>query len=428
MSQRITISGGRIIDPGEAFDQHQTLHIADGRVVAIGAAPDGFSADRCINASGLLLIPGLVDLSARMREPGQEHKGTIASESYAAASGGVTSLCCPPDTVPVIDTQAVAEQILHLAASAGLARVMPVGALTQGLAGQQLSEMATLQAAGCIAMGNARRPIVNTLVMRRALEYAATLGVTVFFNSEDPWLAADGCIHDGQVATRLGLAGIPECAEVIAVARDLLLIEQTGVRAHFGQLSSARAVELIADAKSRGLPVTADVAAHQLFLTEIDVADFNPLCHLKPPLRGQRDRDALRAAVADGTIDAICSDHQPHDRDAKLAPFAATEAGASGIETLLPLTLRLVDDGLLTLTAALATVTTHPARVLGNQCGSLRLGADADLTLVDPNEYWQVSETTLLSHGKNSPFLGWELKGKVRHTLVGGHTTYSTEV
>ncbi len=420
----ITISGGRLIDPANNIDEQLDLHISEGRIAALGSVPEGFIAEQTIDAAGRIVCPGLIDLQARLREPGQKHKGTIASESFAAASAGITTLCCPPDTKPVIDTPAVAEQIRQRAIEAGMARVLPIGALTQGLEGQHLSSMQALQSAGCIVMGNARHAIANTLVQRRAMEYAATLGLTVFLNSEDPWLAADGCIHEGALSTRLGLAGIPECAEVIAVGRDLMLVEQTGVRAHFGQLSSSRAVDMIAAARAKGLPVSADVSAHQLFLTEMDVAEFDSACHVRPPLRSQRDRDGLRAAVADGAISAICSDHQPHDRDAKLAPFAATEPGISALETLLPLTLRLVEEKVLGLSEAIARLTSGPAAILGLKCGQLGVGAVADICIFDPKHHWRVDEEQLLSHGNNTPFLGWELSGKARTTLLEGRIVY----
>lgn len=422
----IVIRNGRLIDPANQLDSVLDIYISEGRITALGQPPAGFEAAQQIEAGGHIVCPGLVDLQARLREPGQKHKGTIASESRAAAAAGITTLCCPPDTQPVIDTPAVAEQIRHRAAEAGMARVLPIGALTQGLEGQQLSSMQALHQAGCIVMGNARRAIANTLVQRRALEYAATLGLTVFFNSEDPWLGADGCIHEGALSTRLGLAGIPECAEVIAVGRDLMLVEQTGVRAHFGQLSSARAVEMIAAARARGLAVSADVSAHQLFLTEMDVAEFDSLCHVRPPLRSQRDRDGLRAALADGAISAICSDHQPHDRDAKLAPFAATEPGISALETLLPLTLRLVEEGVLKLSDAIARLTSQPAAILGLEVGQLGVGAVADICIFDPAHHWRVTEEQIVSHGKNTPFLGWELSGKVSYTLLEGRIVYQS--
>lgn len=421
------IRNGRIVDPTNGVDTQTDLYIADGRIAAIGKEPTGFQIDETIDASGLLVSPGLVDLRARLREPGQKHKGTIRSETRAAAAGGITTLCTPPDTIPVIDTPSVSDLIQRLAAEAGMARVLPSGALTRGLKGEQLSEMQSLKESGCVVMSNASRPVSNALIQRRALEYASTLGLTVMITAEDPGLAGNGCVHEGAISIRLGLAGIPECAEVVAVGRDLLLIEQTGVRAHFSQLSTARAIELVAEARQRGLPVSADVAIHQLYLTEMDVADFNSLCHLRPPLRGQRDRDAIRMAVADGVISALCSDHQPHDIDAKLAPFAATEAGASGLETLLPLTLRLVDEQLLSLPEALACLTHKPAAILDIEAGTLSPGAVADICIIDPEQHWRVTEQALLSQGKNSPFLGWELKGKVRYTLLDGRIVYNAD-
>jgi dihydroorotase len=423
----IVIRGGRLIDPANQRDETSNLYIDDGRIAAIGKKPEGFAEDEVIDAKGLIVCPGLIDLQARLREPGEKHKGTIASETAAAAAGGITTLCCPPDTKPVIDNPAVAEQITHRAAAAGKANVLPIGALTQSLAGEHLASMQALQNAGCVVMSNARHGIVSTRVQRRAMEYAATLGLTIFINAEDPWLGAEGCVHEGPVSTRLGLPGIPECAEVIAVGRDLMLIEQTGVRAHFGQLSTARAVEMIAEARAKGLAVSADVSAHQLYLTEIDVSDFNSLCHVRPPLRSQRDRDRLRSALREGVVSAICSDHQPHDRDAKLAPFGATEPGISALETLLPLTLRLVDEGVLELGDAIARLTSEPAAILGIQAGQLAEGAIADICLFDPQHYWTVSEETLRSAGKNTPFLGWEMKGQVVRTLLGGHTVYSAD-
>ncbi|MCW9089177.1 MAG: dihydroorotase [Gammaproteobacteria bacterium] len=418
------IRGGHIIDPVNQLDRIADLYIEHGRIVAIGEVPEGFREETVIDAGGQIVCPGLVDLQARLREPGEKHKGSIASETAAAAAAGITTLCCPPDTRPVIDTPAVAEQICHRAAAAGKTNVLPIGALTQGLQGEQLASMQALHGAGCVVMGNARHAIRSTLVQRRALEYAATLGLTVFITAEDPWLGADGCVHEGPVSTRLGLPGIPECAEVIAIGRDLMLIEQTGVRAHFGQLSTARAVAMIAEARAKGLKVSADVSAHQLYLTEMDASDYNSFCHVRPPLRSQRDRDGLREAVASGVISAICSDHQPHDRDAKLAPFAATEPGISALETLLPLTLRLVDEGLMELNEALARLTSEPARILGSDRGQLTVGAVADICIFDPQQHWTVSEETLISAGKNTPFLGWELRGRVTRTLLSGRTVF----
>ncbi|RJQ47231.1 MAG: dihydroorotase [Gammaproteobacteria bacterium] len=421
---RISIKSGRVIDPANGVDQVQDLHLDAGRIVALGKAPAGFKAERDISARGRIVCPGLIDLSARLREPGFKHKATIASETAAAAAAGITTLCCPPDTQPVIDTPAVAELIHQRAAQSGKARVLTLGALTKGLAGTELSEMAALKEAGCAGVSNALHPLGNTLIMRRAMEYAATHRLTVFLHAEDAHLAAGGCAHEGAVSTRLGLPAIPESAETAAVARELILIEQTGVRAHFCRLSSARAAQMIARAQHDGLPVTADVSAHQLHLTDMDLGHFNSLCHVRPPLRTRRDLEGLRHAVAQNTVSAICSDHQPHEADAKLGPFSETEPGVSALETLLPLTLRLAQEGTLTLADALARLTTGPARILGIEGGTLGVGAVADICVFDPEQYWTLDAKTLRSRGCNTPFLGWEFKGRVTHTLLDGKLVY----
>lgn len=421
---RITLAGGRVVDPAAGIDQVTDLHIAKGRVAGLGPAPDGFEADRVIDASGQVVCPGLVDLRARLREPGLETKTTIAAESAAAAAGGITTVCCPPDTDPVVDTRAVVELIHQRAARAGKARVEVLGALTRALEGQQLAEMGALAKAGCVGVGNATRPVRSTEVMRRAMEYAATFGLTVFLHPEDPWLAEGRHAHDGAVATRLGLPGIPECAETIALARDLQLVEHTGARAHVCGLSTARAVQMVSEAQSRGLPVTADVAVHQLHLTENDLLGFDARCHVRPPLRTVRDRDGLRAGLARGVVAAVASDHQPHETDAKLDPFPATEVGISGLETLLPLTLRLAEEGVVGLSEALAALTCNPARILGLDRGDLGPGRPADICVFDPELHWTVTAETLVSRGHNTPFVGWELKGRVTCTLLGGRVVF----
>jgi len=426
---KIAIINGRLIDPANSIDGLHNIYIDAGVVVAVGAPPANFAADQTINAEGQIVSPGFIDLQARLREPGESHKGTIASETAAAIKGGVTTLCLPPDTIPIIDSTVIAEQVLHKANIMGSARarVLPIGALTRGLGGEYLSSMNGLIKAGCVALSNARRPIRSTLVLRRAFEYAASLDITVMLQPEDAWLAEGGCVHEGEISSRLGLAGIPECAEEIAVSRDLLLIEQTGVKVHFGPLSSVRSVKLIAEARERGLRVSAAIAAHQLILTEIDVDPFNSLCHLRPPLRSKRGLDGLRSALANGLFTAICSDHQPHEADAKLAPFAETEAGMSAIETLLPLTLKLVTDGVLSMSDAVAHLTTQPAQLLGLELGSLAVGAVADITIFDPERDWVVNEVSLISSGKNSPFTGWEMQGAVSTTLLDGEIVYTHE-
>ena len=413
-----------MVDPAEGVDRVDDVHVADGRIAGIGAAPEGFTAERDIDARGLVVCPGLVDLSARLREPGSEHKATIASETRAAAAGGITTLCYPPDTNPIVDTPAVVELIRQRAEIAGRARVVPLGALTRGLEAGQLSDMMSLKEAGIVGVSNARRPVSNSLVMRRAMEYAATHGLTVFLWPEDPWLGNGGCVHEGAVSTQLGLSGIPGTSETAAVARDLILIEQTGVRAHFCQLSTARATQMIGRARYDGLPITADVAAHQLHLTDRDIGEFDSQCHLQPPLRDARDREGLRKGLADGVIGAVCSDHQPHEADAKLAPFGSTEPGASGLETLLPLTLRLVKENTLDLCTALTRLTVEPARILAIEAGTLAVGRSADICVFDPERPWVVGADTLVSRGRNTPFWGQEMKGRAIYTLLAGKVVH----
>jgi len=417
----ISILNGHLIDPANQIDEPKDLHIADGKVLAVGSAPKDFNPEQTIDANGLIICPGLVDLSARLREPGQEHKATIASETAAAAKSGITTLCCPPDTDPIIDTPAVAEMIKHKAEQSGLCRVLPIGALTKDLDGEHLSEMVALKMAGCIVLSNALTPINNTLIERRVLEYAATFDITAFLRPEDPYLNNGGCAHEGPAAARLGLPGIPAAAETVAIARDLALAEQTGCRIHFCGLSCSTAVSKI---RQSGLPVTADVAAHQLFLTEDDLVGFNSNCHVIPPLRSHSDREALRQGIADGTISAICSSHQPHEVDAKEAPFPSTAPGISGLETLLPLTLKLVDEGVLSLSDAISRITSGPADILKLPLGRLTVGADADICLFDPKQQWQLTTDEMLSNGHNTPFLDCEFTGQVTHTLLGGKMTY----
>ncbi len=424
---RITIAGGRVVDPSNQIDAELDLYIADGRVVAIGSAPDGFCADIELKADGLVVIPGLIDLCARLREPGQEHKATIDSECRAAAAGGITTLCCPPDTDPIIDTPAVVELIRHRAQQAGAARVVALGALTKDLNGKQLSEMAALQRAGCVGVSNGLRPLASTLIERRAFEYAATFGLTVFLHADDAALSANGCMHEGQLSTRLGLPGIPQAAETVAVARDLALIQQTGVRAHFCRLTTQHAVRMVARARFDGVPVSADVAIPNLFLSENDTVEFGANYHFIPPLRTQEDRDGLRKGLNNGTLSALCSDHQPHEPDAKLAPFPATEPGASGLDSLLPLTLKLVEENQMSLPDAIARVTVGPARILNIPYGDLGIGRAADVCVFDPDASWRLVETNVKSQGKNSPFLGWEMQGRVCHTLRDGRLIFTSE-
>lgn len=428
MSMNIQIKNGHLIDPANQIDSQTDLYIKDGKVAALGNAPADFKAEQTIDAKNKIVCPGLVDLAARLREPGQEHKGSIESETRAAAASGITTLCIPPDTDPIIDTPAVSKLIRNRARLAGFANVVTLGALTRQLQGEHLAEMSELQTeGGCVGVSNGLKPVKNTLIMRRAMEYAASCGLTLFLHADDPGLSAGGCAHEGVISTRLGIAGIPESAETVAVARELMLIEQTGVRAHFCHLSSAHSVQMVSRAQHDGLPVTMDVAVHQLHLTDMDIGFFNRQCHVIPPLRTQRDKEALCKAVALGSISAICSDHQPHDADAKLAPFGETEAGISALETLLPLALRLLDTQALSMSDLLARLTVEPARILGLNRGQLGIGAAADICIFDPEQHWTVSSDNLISQGKNTPFIGWEMKGKVSHTLLNGQLVYQAD-
>jgi len=420
----VSIVNGHVIDPANGIDQQLDVHIHGQQIAAVGSPPEGYEAQETIDASGLIVCPGLVDMAASLREPGPAAKGTLASETRAAAKGGITTLVCTPDTAPVIDTPAVIELIHRTARKLRRARVLTAAALTQGLDGQQLSNMAAPMAAGCVALSNAREPLANTLVERRALEYAATFGMTVMLRPEDKHLRAGGCVHEGTVSTRLGLPGIPGAAETVAVARDLALAEHTGARVHFRALSSAGSTRMLREAQAAKLAVSADVAAHQLHLTEMDVEDFDANCHTSPPLRTLADRDALRQAVADGTIAAICSDHQPHEPDAKEAPYPETQPGISGLETLLALTLRLVDEGVLSLSEAIARVTCGPSDLLDLPYGRLTVGGTADICIFDPQAHWTLDIADMASEGQNTPFGGWEFRGVVTHTLFNGRLVY----
>ncbi len=420
---RTRILGARLIDPARGRDGVADLYLEDGRIKAIGEAPAGFDAEQRIDARGLVAAPGLVDLCVALREPGYSRKGSIASETLAAAAGGVTSLCCPPLTRPVLDTPAVAELILDRAREAGHCKVFPIGALSRNLAGEQLAELVALRDAGCVAFGNGLTNFASNRNLRRALEYAATFDLTVILHSQDADLAEGGLAHEGPTASFLGLAGIPESAETVALARNLLLVEQSGVRAHFSQLTSARGAQMIGEAQARGLPVTADVALYQLILTDEALAGFSSLYHVQPPLRTAADREGLREALKSGVISAISSHHQPHEADAKLAPFGATEPGISSVELLLPLALTLVQDGLLELPTLIARLSGGPAAALRLPGGNLQVGAAADLVLFDPTASTRAGEVWY-SKGGNCPFLGHSLPGAVRYTLVDGHICY----
>lgn len=423
---KIHIKNGRVIDPKNNIDKQLDIFIAAGKIVAVGTAPEGFTASQTIDATKLIVCPGLVDLSARLREPGEEYKATLISELQAAVAGGVTSLACQPDTDPVLDEPGLVEMLKHRAKQLNLAHVYPLGALTRQLEGKTLSEMGELHEAGCVGFSQANVAITDTQVLWRAMEYAATFGFTLFLHAEEPFLAKDGVAHDGEVASRLGLKGIPSAAEALALAAILRIAKETGANVHISRLSTAEGVAMIREAKNQGLKISCDVSANQLHLTEHDIAYFDANCHLKPPLRSQRDKAALSAGLKDGTIDAICSDHTPVDDDAKLAPFAEAEVGATGLELLLALTLKWAQLEKVDLKQAIKCVTQTSANILGISAGDLSVNSDADICIFSVDEYWKVTPSALKSQGKNSPFTGLELAGKVKTTLVHGQVVYQS--
>ncbi|MEX2239990.1 MAG: dihydroorotase [Burkholderiales bacterium] len=417
---KLLVKGGRVIDPASGRDAAGDVAIADGRIVeSLSGKPE-----RVIDAQGLVVAPGLIDLAARLREPGYEYKATLESEMDAAVAGGVTSLACPPDTDPPLDEPGLVDMLRRRARALSRARVYPVGALTVKLEGRQLTEMAELAEAGCVAFSQADAAIADTQVLWRALQYAATFGFPVWLRAEDLWLAKGGVAHDGEVATRLGLAGIPAFAETVALATLLELVRATGARAHVCRISSAAGVAMLRRARHDGLPLTCDVGVHHVHLSDRDLGYFDAQCRLEPPLRSPRDRDALVAGLADGTIDCIVSDHTPVDEDRKHLPFAEAEPGATGLELLLPLALKWGVQAKLNLAQTLARVTIAPARILGVDAGRIAPGAPADLVLFDPQAPFRVSAQALKSQGKNTPFLGLELAGRVRATIVAGSVVY----
>jgi dihydroorotase len=415
---RIAIKNGRIVDPASGRDSVGDLYVADGKIAEEG------KADRVIDARGLVVAPGFIDISARLREPGFEYKATLESEMDAAVAGGVTSIACPPDTDPVLDEPGLVDMLRRRAKALTRARVYPIGALTVKLEGERLTEMAQLTDAGCVAFSQANAQLVDTQVLWRALQYAATFGFPVWLRAEDASLAKGGVSHDGEVATRLGLPGIPPFAETIAIHTMLELIRATGARVHFCRLSTAGAVELMRAAKREKLPVSCDVGIHHLHLCDRDVGFFDPNCRLEPPLRSQRDRDALSRGLEEGVIDCACSDHTPVDDDGKHLPFAEAEPGATGLELLLPLTLKWGEARKLPLASTLARITSDAARILGVAQGRLAVGTPADIAIFDPAATMRVVPENLKSQGKNTPFLGYELAGRVRYTLVAGGVTY----
>lgn len=421
---QLTIRGGRVVDPESGRDETADVHISDGRIAAIGAAPAGFEPAREIDAAGQIVAPGLVDMHVHLREPGQEWKEDIASGSRAAAAGGVTAVACMANTEPVNDHRSVTEQIKARAAEVGLTRVHPIGAVTRGLDGEQISEMHELATAGCVAFSDDGRPVPDAGIMRRALEYAATFGFLLILHEEDPSLSTGGSMNEGSHATRLGLGGVPNASEDVMIARDVILAELAGARIHIAHVATAGGVELIRSAQARGLPVTGEAAPHHLFLTDSDVGGFDSHAKMNPPLRSEADRAAVRAAAADGTLSAIATDHAPHEADAKNEAFCACANGVTGLETLLAAALRLGEEEGMGLAAALHRVTRGPAEILGLPGGRLREGSPADLCIFDPAAQWQVDPAALYSRSRNTPFAGWTLTGRVSHTVLGGRPVY----
>jgi dihydroorotase len=421
---KIEILHGRVIDPAHGIDRAMSLYVAAGRIVALGKAPEGWHANRTIDAAGLVVAPGLIDLSARLREPGLEYKATLESEMQAAIAGGVTRLACPPDTDPPLDEPGLVEMLKFRAQARNQAHVHPVGALTVQLAGTTLTEMGELAEAGCVAFSQADAPLADTQVMLRAMQYASTFGYAVWLRPHDSFLGKGGVAHEGEVSTRLGLPSIPSIAETVALHAIFALMRETGVRVHLCRMSTAEGVAMVAAAKREGLPVTCDVAIHHLHLSDNDIGWFDAQANMVPPLRSTRDRAALRAGVAAGTIDLICSDHSPVDDDAKLVPFAEAEPGATGLELLLPLTLKWAAEDGIALPDALARITSLPAKVLSVPAGDLAVGSVADVCVFDPAAYWKVERAALKSQGKNTPFMGLEVPGKVRYTMVAGQVVH----
>ncbi|MBC3861427.1 dihydroorotase [Undibacterium jejuense] len=425
---KIQIKNGRVIDPASGKDSVQDVFVADGKILALGAAPEGFVADQLIDATGLVVAPGLVDLSARLREPGFEYKATLESELQAAMRGGVTSLVCPPDTDPVLDESGLVEMLKQRARMQNKAHVYPLGALTIGLKGQSLTEMSALTDAGCIGFSQAEETIADTNTLQRALQYAATFGYTVWLRPQDAYIGKGGVAHSGPLASRMGLSGVPVMAETIALHTLFELMRATGAKVHLCRISSAAGLDLIRKAKKEGLPLTCDVGAHHVHLTDADIGFFDSNARMTPPLRSQRDRDAIKAALVDGTIDAICSDHTPVDDDEKLLPFAEATPGATGLELLLSLALKWAEDsrGEVSVSQALAAISYKAAQVAGIGAGKLAVGDSADLCIFDPADRWKVEAKALISQGKHTLFLGYELPGVVKVTMVSGRIAFNT--
>ncbi len=426
---KLRIINGRLLNPATKQDEVAVIDIAAGRIVGINSTED-FSADQVIDAAGKVIIPGLVDLSVRLREPGNEHRATLETEMYAALAGGVTSLVLPPDTDPSLDEPGLVEMLKHRARQLNQANLYPLGAMTVGLKGEVLTEMAELTEAGCVAFSQANKGSLNLATLNRAMLYAKTFDYTLWIQPSETDLASSGVAASGAFASRLGLSGIPVQAETIALHALFELQRSNKVRLHLCRVTSAEGIELVRQAKARGLPVTCDVSINHLHLTDTDIGFFDSNYRLYPPLRSQRDREAITQGLLDGTIDAICSDHTPMDDEEKLLPFAQAEAGAVGVEILLSLVYKWAQEHKVPLLDALAKITLNPYQILKAgapalpPCGQIAVGAPADLAIVDLGEYWQVNRQTLVSQSAHTPFSGYEVPAKVKMTIVGGRIAW----
>ena len=423
---KILIKGGRVLDPAHDVDAILDLLIEDGRITKIDKGIKAEGAE-VIDAKGKLVTPGLIDIHVHLRDPGYEYKEDIATGTRAAVIGGFTSVACMPNTNPVNDNKTVTLYILAKARESGMANVFPVGSITRGLKGEILSEMGELKEAGCLALSDDGKPVGNGEMMRNAMEYARPFGLTLISHAEDLSLVGTGVMNEGFVATELGLKGIPWVAEDAAVARDVMLAEFTGCRLHVAHLSTRGAVEIVRAAKKRGVPVTCEATPHHFTLTDEAVRGYNTNAKMNPPLRSAEDVEAIRRGLADGTIDAIATDHAPHHYDEKNVEFNIAHNGIVGLETALPLTLRLVDDGVLTFGEAIALLTCGPAKALGIPRGTLEVGCVADVTVIDPELKWTLVASALSSKSKNTPFDGWKMKGAATHTLVDGRIVFRRE-
>ena len=423
----ILIKGGRVIDPGRFVGTADVL-INDGKITAVGPNLPAPAKGRTLDANGKLVLPGFVDLHVHFREPGFEYKETIQSGAAAAVAGGFTTVCCMPNTNPVNDNQAVTEFMLERARLAGLANVLPIGAITKGSEGKELAEIGDLRRSGCVAISDDGKPVMNSLVMRRAMEYALAFDLTVVDHCEDLHLAEGGCMNEGLVSTELGLPGIPAAAEDVMVARNLSLSELTGARLHLAHISTAGSVRMVREAKARGIHVTAEACPHHFTLTEELVRGYNTHAKMNPPLRTWDDVQAIKEGLRDGTIDVIATDHAPHATQEKQQDFTEAPFGIVGLETALPLTLGLVEEGVLSLEQAVHKLTSAPATAFGLKKGTLAVGADADVVIVDEQEQWEVDPTKFRSKSRNTPFVGWKVKGRVKATIVAGRIVFEAGV